>query len=241
MTLDEFISKYEGQEVGYPNDQYKGECLSLVKRYIEECFNIYPPPSGCGAARCYWTNFPDPLGVVFKKAENTPDLIPKKGWICVWDEGVGSGYGHIDIVISGDVARFEGFDQNWGGRHAHRVTHNYNNVYGFLVPKEDNMLLEYLGVQNEQEAKAKLKEHLGEKDNKCDWGSEEGNRGGFLGSARRTVKNQEQTIKDLQEEIDNPITPNPDKTFGEETGAKAHFDENGDLEWFEKTYKPIQT
>lgn len=139
MTLDQFIKKYEGKTVGYPHGSYTGECLSLVKWYIKEVFNINPPPSGCNAARCYWSKFPDPLGAVFKKVPNTPDLVPKRGWIAVWNGNTGGGYGHIAIVLDADVNQFTSFDQNYYGRHAHKQKHNYNNVYGFLAPKKETM------------------------------------------------------------------------------------------------------
>jgi N-acetyl-anhydromuramyl-L-alanine amidase AmpD len=45
----------------------------------------------------------------------------------------------------------------------------------------------YLGVATDTEAFAKLREHLGEKDSKCDWGNPADGRGGHLGSERRKV------------------------------------------------------
>jgi len=149
MTFDQFIEEYKGKEVGYPNDNYfKGECLSLTKWHIKEVYGIDPPPSGCNGARCYWSIFPSPLDTVFKKVPNTPDLIPKKGWIAVWDGSVGNGAGHIGSVADDKATKttFNSFDANWGSRKAQIVTHNYNNVYGFLVPlKEDNMSDMYNG------------------------------------------------------------------------------------------------
>lgn len=143
MTFDQFIAKYKGKGVGYPNDNYfKGECLSLTKWHIKEVYGIDPPPSGCNGARCYWSIFPSPLNTIFKKVPNTPDLIPKKGWIAVWNGNVGGGAGHIGSVADDKATKttFNSFDQNWGSRKAQIVTHNYNNVYGFLVPlKEDTM------------------------------------------------------------------------------------------------------
>lgn len=142
MIPDEFVSKYEGKTLGYPQGSYVGECLSLVKIYIQEVFNISPPPSGCNGARCYWSKFPQPLDTVFTKVPYKAPLVPKKGWIVVWDENTGGGYGHIAIVLSANTTSFVSFDQNWGGKHAHKVTHNYNHVYGFLVPKGEDTMIE---------------------------------------------------------------------------------------------------
>ena len=148
ISLDEFIQKYKGKSVGYPNDNYfKGECLSLVKWYIKEVFGIDPPASGCNGARCYWSIFPSPLDSIFEKVPNTPNLVPKKGWVAVWDGSVGSGAGHIGIVADDKATKstFNSFDSNWGSKTAQIVTHNYNNVYGFLVPKGNNMSDMYNG------------------------------------------------------------------------------------------------
>lgn len=148
ISLDEFIQKYKGKSVGYPNDNYfKGECLSLTKWYIKEVFGIDPPASGCNGARCYWSIFPSPLDSIFEKVPNTPNLVPKKGWVAVWDGSVGSGAGHIAIVADDKATKstFNSFDSNWGSKTAQIVTHNYNNVYGFLVPKGNNMSDMYNG------------------------------------------------------------------------------------------------
>ena len=148
ISLDEFIDKYKGKSVGYPNDNYyKGECLSLVKWYIKEVFGIDPPASGCNGARCYWSIFPSPLDNIFEKVPNTPNLVPKRGWVAVWDGSVGGGAGHIGIVADDKATKstFNSFDSNWGSKTAQIVTHNYNNVYGFLVPKGNNMSDMYNG------------------------------------------------------------------------------------------------
>lgn len=138
MIIQQFIDKYIGKTKGYPTDaDYNGECLSLVKLYIKEIHGINPPPSGTNSAYGYWTNFPNPLGTVFTKVEYKDGVIAKKGWIAIWKPTIGNKYGHIDIVVKdGDQDFFSGFDQNWNGRQAHLVSHNYENIEGFLAPKE---------------------------------------------------------------------------------------------------------
>ena len=98
MTTQEFKNKYAGQTLGYPEGNYVGECLSLVKVYIKEMFGINPPPSGSNSAYGYWSNFPNPLSDVFEKVPNTPELIPQAGWIGIWKPTASNSYGHIDIV-----------------------------------------------------------------------------------------------------------------------------------------------
>ena len=138
MTLDDFIQKYEGQTKGYPTDtSYGGECLSLVKLYIKECFGINPPPSGTNSAYGYWSNFPSPLNTVFKKVVRTDTNVPKRGDIPIWKPTASNQYGHIDIFLEGTSSNFVGFDQNFYGRQAHKQKHDYNNVVGWLTPLND--------------------------------------------------------------------------------------------------------
>jgi len=138
FTTD-FVKKYDGKVVCFPEGSFCGECLSLVKIYIQERYGIYPPASGCNGARCYWSLFPDPLGTVLRLVSNTVDVIPKEGWIAVWNATQSNEYGHIGIVLDATQTGFTSFDSNWGGRFAHKVTHDYNNVAGFLAPKESDM------------------------------------------------------------------------------------------------------
>jgi len=134
MTLDAFITKYLGQTLGYPDGQYVGECLSLAKVYIKECFGFDPPPSGSNSAYGYWSNFPNPLGQYFTKVVNTPDGVPKRGDIVIWNTNAGNGYGHIAIFLEGTASSFKSLDQNWNGRETHVQGHYYSNVVGWLTP-----------------------------------------------------------------------------------------------------------
>ena len=136
MTIKEFISNYQGKIKGYPDGQFVGECLSLVKLYIKECYEISPPPSGTNSAYGYWSNFPNPLGTKFKKVESTPTNFPLFGDIVIWKPWTGNTYGHIDICIDENATKdkFDGLDQNWGTKIATKITHNYDNVIGWLTP-----------------------------------------------------------------------------------------------------------
>ena len=137
MTLDEFLNKYLGQSNGYPEGQYVGECLSIVKLYIKECFGILPPPSGTNSAYGYWSNFPNPLGDVFEKVLNTDELIPEKGWIAIWKPWSANQYGHIAIVADGSTTSIlKNYAQNWTSKTFQLESNRYTNVIGFLKPKE---------------------------------------------------------------------------------------------------------
>lgn len=137
-TLEQFLSDYLGKSKGYPTDkEYLGECLSICKLYIKECFGINPPPSGNGSAYGYWSNFPNPLGEVFEKVLNTDDLIPQKGWIAIWQPWASNPHGHISIVADGSTTgTLKNWAQNWTSKIFQLESNRYTNVVGFLKPKE---------------------------------------------------------------------------------------------------------
>lgn len=136
-TLEQFLSDYLGKSKGYPTDkEYLGECLSIAKIYIKECFGINPPPSGTNSAYGYWSNFPNPLGDKFEKVLNTDDLIPEKGWIAIWKPWASNPYGHIAIVADGcTTGTLKNYAQNWTSRTFQLESNRYTNVIGFLKPK----------------------------------------------------------------------------------------------------------
>lgn len=136
--LDQFLSDYLGKSKGYPNQEsFKGECLSIVKLYIKECFGIDPPPSGTNSAYGYWLNFPDPLGEKFGRITNTATLIPQKGWIAIWKPWSSNQYGHIAIVADGcTTSTLKNWAQNWTSRTFQLENNRYTNVIGFLKPNE---------------------------------------------------------------------------------------------------------
>ena len=135
MTPQQFTDKYNGKTVGYPEGKYIGQCLSIVKLYVKECFGINPPPSGSNSAYGYWSNFPDPLGSVFTKVKNTKEAIIERGCIPVWNTNVGRGSGHIEVCTKGGKDDFESFGANWGGIHCHFEKHDFKNIAGWLKPK----------------------------------------------------------------------------------------------------------
>lgn len=142
MTPQEFFKKYEGFTKGYPTDKsYPGECLSIAKLFIKEvCGLDNPPPSGTNSAYGYWSNFPDPLGTLFKKITYVPGTPLICGDLPIWKPTTTNSYGHIDILVE-DLGNgtFKGFDQNWAGKQAHYQIHNYINLAGVLRLKGAGM------------------------------------------------------------------------------------------------------
>lgn len=199
MTLDQFLTKYLGQTKGYPTDSsYRGECLSIVKLYIKECFGISPPASGTNSAYGYWSNFPHPLGTVFKKVPNTPELVPKKGWIVVWKPWDTNEYGHIAIVDKGCTKTvLKNIAQNWTSKVFQRESQNYNNVKGYLVPTTQNDMTDIVkkyGCKTIEELDSKIFEHVG-----LDWGNENNlENKSYLASDRRKNRRLEEELEQLK-------------------------------------------
>ena len=114
------------------------------------------------------------------------------------------------IAIADNTGWSTGSHLHWG---YYRHPRNKKNGYGgtinpipYINKKETMtetklMIYEYLGVENTTEAKIKLREHLGEENGKCDWGNDNSNRGGHLGSARREITELKKKLKGL---VDQP-------------------------------------
>lgn len=131
MNYDGFLAKWNGKQV----TAYGGECVALVAQYCAE----NGKPIAWANAKDWWGN--GSLTGAFDFIRNNPaDLkqIPARGDIMIWDGNLAGsgGFGHIAIFdkVSAPGA-FVSFDQNWGGRQAHLVSHNWNNIIGWMTPK----------------------------------------------------------------------------------------------------------
>lgn len=132
-------------------------------------------------------------GVRFDKAEdNAAELIASL--LKQYGFGIDRVRKHQDF--SGKYCPHRTLDRGWN-RFLDKVKAKMEGV----PTMPDTTLYTYLGVSNDAEAKTRLEVHLGEKDSKCDWGSEEENRGGFLGSARRDTKRLQSEVDKLTSDI----------------------------------------
>jgi len=103
MTVDQFIAKYQGQEVSDPFGTYKGECVSLVKMWLKE--NGWPMLRGNAI------NWQYNGGGAYRWYKNYPWTVPQEGDMVVFQVGQ---YGHIGIVLAGATGRaVRVFSQNW--------------------------------------------------------------------------------------------------------------------------------
>ena len=89
----------EKLEFDFDEDYVSGiQCVDLIKKYLKECFEINIPLN-FGNAIDYYTGFEKKklLYENFIKIKNTPEFIPEKGDIFVWNEKRGKGAGHVAI------------------------------------------------------------------------------------------------------------------------------------------------
>lgn len=131
MTLEQFIGYYKvGQSYAY-NGSYKGECVSLVKLYIEQVLGA--APQAIGNAKMYWLSRNGKyIKSIFKPIANTPDFVPQRGDVFVRTSGL---YGHIGIVISATKSSFYTIEQNYNGcRVVKNITHTDWSSINFLRP-----------------------------------------------------------------------------------------------------------
>lgn len=136
ISFSQFIAKYAGKKIDWDN-AYQGQCVDLFRQYNHEVLGI-PQPKGVVGAADFWANYTtDPvLNTHFTKIVNTPEFIPQKGDVMVWNKRAGGGFGHIAVVVTANIDSFTSFDQNWRALNVCELTkHDYTNVYGVLRPK----------------------------------------------------------------------------------------------------------
>jgi mannosyl-glycoprotein endo-beta-N-acetylglucosaminidase len=100
-ALKLFIPKYQGQRVTDPWGWYRGQCVSLVKRWLQ--FNKWPMRRGNAIQ---WVN----NGYDgYKFYKNTPTFVPTPGDMAIFQTGT---YGHIGIVVTATATSMKVFQQN---------------------------------------------------------------------------------------------------------------------------------
>ena len=130
MTLDEFILKYNNQQVevtGSANARF--QCVDLVNAYLREVLN-QPIIAGADAK-----DFPERMSSEWDFIENLPNSIALRGDMAVWDAPTGDGHGHIAIILNANLKNTNTFDQNWSKPlRSSLENHSYLNpkIWGWL-------------------------------------------------------------------------------------------------------------
>jgi len=130
MTLDDFIPTYTGKFVEF-DGKYPNQCVDLIKLYNRD---VIGAPQIMGNAIDYQNN---PLPTFYTYEKNTLLYIPPRGAIAVFNEKWGNGLGHTGIVTKAWIMKLTLFEQNNPvGNPCTEIVHNYLQILGFLVPKE---------------------------------------------------------------------------------------------------------
>lgn len=132
MTYTQFVEKYLGKQIDW-DKAYGGQCVDVYRQYCND-LGFKQSPGVVGAVDI-WTSY---IKTDFDKVANSATGVPPQGSVVIWDKSIGP-YGHVAVCDSGTTKSFKSIDQNWptdgGTGVVHYVTHNYNGVLGWLIPK----------------------------------------------------------------------------------------------------------
>lgn len=141
MTFNEWVNKYIGRAVDYDGSA-GAQCVDLAKSYLKDVHGISQFSIG-GSAMYYYSRFATFASLTrkFIKIANTPEFVPLKGDIAVWNSSKGGGHGHVAVCTGeGDTKHFYSYDMNWNGKAMKKVKHDYSGFYGVLRPKDRSMI-----------------------------------------------------------------------------------------------------
>lgn len=141
MTLDQEFARYQGQSVLVPgqSEALRGQCFMWFDFVLHDVYTL--PYFYAQGAIDIWNN----PGWLLDHFDKISDGSIKKGDIVVFNQSVGSIYGHVDIAMQdGSIDSFLGSDSNWGGnKTVHLVNHiGRQYVLGSLRLKGSDMSAE---------------------------------------------------------------------------------------------------
>jgi hypothetical protein len=136
MTLDDFITKYNGRGIDY-DGAYGFQCVDLWRQYVKEVLG-FPQSKPIPGAKDVWDTY---LPEYYERISNTPTGVPKVGDIMIWGSAYGP-YGHIAVVTGANEKTFSCFSQNdpVGKLCGVKQYRSYKGVLGWLHPKYDTKL-----------------------------------------------------------------------------------------------------
>lgn len=129
MTLDQSFAANQGQSLLIPGggEANRGQCVMWADTVYHDVYNL----SYVYANAIDWWNNADNLSIT-KSFDKITDGSIKKGDIVVFNQKVGSVYGHIDVAMEdGTFNQFLGADSNWGGN---KTVHLVNHIgAGYII------------------------------------------------------------------------------------------------------------
>lgn len=146
MTLDQEFAKYQGLSVLVPGaaEADRGQCVQWADYVLHDVYGL----SYVWANAIDWWGLPQSLAGNFDKIT---DGSIKKGDFVIWNQRVGSIYGHIDVALAdGNINNFVAADTNWAGnKTVHQVSHvnQAGYIIGSLRRKGGNVSADALTAQ----------------------------------------------------------------------------------------------
>lgn len=140
MTIDQFVSKYNGKHVD-EDGYYGAQCWDVVARYAREVVGCPIFPTGSGGAEGLYRIFAQPIPQYFDRIANNvndKNQVPVKGDIVVYTGKIAPPWGHTALVLSANSSKITVLEQNGlnPGGNAYITDRGYNNIYGWLRPKQ---------------------------------------------------------------------------------------------------------
>lgn len=132
--FDDFLSEFNNSSVEAVDPLNRNQCFDLVVAWCD--WIGIPRVFPFLYAYQIWTSFPDANYQYFNKVVNTPEAVPNKGDIVVWDKTYNGTAGHTAIATGeGDMTYFNAFSQNdpVGSLSVVR-RYDYKGVLGWLRP-----------------------------------------------------------------------------------------------------------
>lgn len=156
MTLQDFISKYNGKGIDY-DGHYGFQCVDLYRQYVQEVLN-YPQSPGVSGAKDIWNTY---LQEYFMRVTNTPEGVPEPGDIMIWGDSYGP-YGHVAVVTKATLTTFTCFSQNdpVGSLCSEKLYRTYKPVLGWLHPKTPSTSYRGYDLTNIDSMKVCVDDHL---------------------------------------------------------------------------------
>ncbi len=151
MTLQDFITKYNGKGIDY-DSSYGFQCVDLYRQYVKEVLG-FPQSKPIPGAKDVWDTY---LSEYYTRIANTPTGVPQRGDIMIWGSTYGK-YGHIAVVTEATVKNFKCFSQNDPvGTLCKEISYtSYKGVLGWLRPKA-----QAIPQPNPDALEACLKDHV---------------------------------------------------------------------------------
>lgn len=146
-VVDRFYARTNGQRINSCGG-ILGECVAAVQSYT----NVELGIGGCpafpvGAAKDMFGTRAD----AFEWIRNTPEGVPPRGAIIVWNGRVGGGYGHTGVIVSANVNTFDCYQQNDPYKSGMQIKrYNYSNVIGWAIPKGGQLNPQGVQVMNRE-------------------------------------------------------------------------------------------